>query len=82
MSAGERKPKPKPKPLIIVVNNRPVEMPDDEATGLEIKRQAGVPDDFTLYREHGGKLDEVADDERLKLHKDDRFRAVSGQDVS
>jgi len=72
----------KPKPVTIVVNNRPVDMPDDEATGLEIKRQAEVPDDFTLYREHGGKLEEVADDERLKLRKGERFRAVSGQDVS
>lgn len=75
-------PASKPKPTTIIVNNRPVEMPDDGATGLEIKRQAGVPDDFALYREHGGKLEEVADGEHLKLHNGDRFRAVSGQDVS
>lgn len=74
--------KPKPKPVTIVVNNRPVGMPDDEATGIEIKRQAGVPDDFVLYLEHGGKLEEVADAEQVKLHKGQRFRAVSGQDVS
>lgn len=75
-------PSAKSKPVTIIVNNRPVEMPDDDATGIEIKHEAGVPDDFALYREHGGKLEEVADDEHLKLHKGERFRAVSGQDVS
>jgi hypothetical protein len=73
---------PKPKPVTIEVNNRTVQMPDREATGTEIKHHAQVPAEFMLYREHGGKLEPVADDETIKLHDNERFRAVSGQDVS
>jgi hypothetical protein len=72
----------KAKSVTIIVNNRSVEMPDREATGSEIKQAAGVPSDFALFREHGGNLEPVADDETLKLHEHERFRAVSGQDVS
>jgi hypothetical protein len=73
---------PKPKAVTIVVNNRDVEMPDRDATGAQIKLQAGIPADFMLYREHGGGLEPVADDDAMKLHENERFRAVSGQDVS
>ncbi|MGA3361623.1 MAG: multiubiquitin domain-containing protein [Solirubrobacteraceae bacterium] len=71
-----------PKPVMITVNNRPVEMPTDDATGAEIKQHAEVPADFHLYSEHGQKLEPVGDDEQLELHDGERFRAVSGQDVS
>ena len=73
---------PKTKPVTIEVNNRTVQMPDRLATGAEIKRHAEVPTEFMLYREQGGKLEPVANDETIKLHDDERFRAVSGQDVS
>ncbi len=72
----------KQKSVTILVNNQAVEVPDREVTGLEIKRLAGVPDDFTLYRRRGSHLDEVADDETLKVHEHEEFVAVSGQDVS
>ncbi len=36
----------KQKSVTILVNNQAVEVPDREVTGLEIKRLAGVPDDF------------------------------------
>jgi hypothetical protein len=71
-----------PKPVTIFVNNREVEMPDRDATGSDIKRRAGVPPEFQLFREHGNKLEPVGDDEETKLHEGERFRAVSGQDVS
>jgi hypothetical protein len=73
---------PEQKPVTIFVNNRAVELPSREATGREIKDAAEVPADFTLYLEHGSNLTEVADDEVIKLHEHERFRAVSGQDVS
>ncbi len=73
---------PKPKPVTIEVNNRTVQMPDREATGADIKHHAQVPAEFMLYREQGGKLEPVADDTTIKLHDNERFRAVSGQDVS
>lgn len=73
---------PKPRPVTILVNNQPIEMPGPEVTGLEIKEAAGVPIDFTLYRRRGSHLDEVQNDEGVKIHEHEEFVAVSGQDVS
>jgi Multiubiquitin len=69
-------------PIEIFVNNKPVQVPHDELTGAEIKAAAGVPPDFSLFHEQGGKLIPVGDDETVKVHPNERFRAVSGQDVS
>lgn len=69
----------KPQKVTILVNNRPVTMPDDHATGSEIKAAAGVPPEFKLYDADG---DEIRNDKRIKLKKGDRFTAISGQDVS
>lgn len=82
MNASEDKLKEKdksPKTIRIFVNNQPVEMPDKNATGAEIKEKAGVPAGFKLFDADGR---EVADGETVKLKKDDRFTAISGQDVS
>lgn len=73
---------PKQKTVTIFVNNNPVELPDRETTGQEIKEKAGVPLDFTLYRKHGSSLDEVKNETILKVHEREHFVAVSGQDVS
>lgn len=67
------------KETTIFVNNRRVTMPDDHATGAEIKAAAGVPTDFKLYDEKGK---EIRPDETVKLKQDERFTAISGQDVS
>jgi len=72
----------KPKPVEIEVNNQPVEMPSHTETGLAIKEKAGVPADFILYIKHGKQLDEVSDNETIELHHEEKFIAVSGQDVS
>ncbi|HEX7244535.1 MAG TPA: multiubiquitin domain-containing protein [Solirubrobacterales bacterium] len=74
----EKKDKP-PKTIRIFVNNQPVEMPDKDATGAEIKERAGVPASFKLFDADGR---EIADGETVKLKKEDRFTAISGQDVS
>ncbi len=63
----------------ISVNNRPVVLPDDHATGAEIKSAAGVPAEFKLYDSKGH---EIGDDKRVKIKDGDRFTAISGQDVS
>jgi hypothetical protein len=73
---------PKPKTITIEVNNKPVEMPNRDATGAEIKHAAGVPLDFTLYLKRGHELDEIGNDDTVKLHEREQFVAVSGQDVS
>ena len=72
----------KAKMIPILVNNQPVELPEGEVTGLEIKQAAGVPTDFTLYHRRGSHLDEVADTAVVKIHPHEEFVAVSGQDVS
>ena len=67
------------KPVDIIVNNRTVQMPDDHATGAEIKLAAGVPANFQLFDDKGHPID---DDKKVRLHEGDQFTAISGQDVS
>ena len=72
----------KTKTVTIIVNNREVTIEDREVTGAEIKHAAEVPAEFQLFRERGDRLEQIADDEQIKVHKGEKFRAVSGQDVS
>jgi hypothetical protein len=75
---GQEQDKPKAETTIFV-NNRPVTMPGDHATGAEIKAAADVPPDFKLYDEKGK---EIASDRQVRLKDAERFTAISGQDVS
>lgn len=80
MNAPANKDHPdRPHPVTISVNRRKVEMPDNHATGLEIKGAADVPETFKLFDHHG---DEVANDQDIKIHNNEKFTAISGQDVS
>jgi hypothetical protein len=72
----------KPKTITVFVNNREVELPDKDETGAEVKAAAGVPAEFQLFHEHGKKLEPVPNDEPIKVHNNERFRAVSGQEVA
>lgn len=65
--------------VLIYVNNREVRMPGKEATGAEIKAQAGVPQDFKLYGPGG---EPIGDGRHIELREGERFTAISGQDVS
>jgi Multiubiquitin len=65
--------------VTILVNNRPVEVPGHEVTGAQIKHAAGVPADFKLYGPEGS---EIADGQTVRVRHDERFTAISGQDVS
>ena len=65
--------------VTILVNNRAVEVPGHEVTGAQIKHPAGVPADFKLYGPDGT---EIADGHTVKVKHDERFTAISGQDVS
>jgi len=82
MSEQAAEAKSQQKTVTIEVNNKPFEAPKSTLTGAEIKALAGVPPDFQLYRLHGKNLEPVANDDAIKLHEGERFRAVSGQDVS
>lgn len=70
---------PKDHPVTIQVNRRDVVVPDDNVTGLQIKGAAQVPDTFKLFDPKG---DEVANDATIHVHTNERFTAISGQDVS
>lgn len=72
----------KPKAVTIFVNNKAVEVPDRDTTGQKIKELAGVPLDFTLYRKQGDNLEEIRNEDPVKVHERETFLAVSGQDVS
>jgi hypothetical protein len=77
-TSSEQKPE-KPKTVEILVNNKVVELPDREVTGAEIKLAAGVPSEFKLY-DHKGS--EITDDQQVRIHPQEKFTAISGQDVS
>ena len=68
-----------PKAVKILVNNRAVDVPGHEVTGAQIKQAAEVPADFKLYGPDGS---EIADGQSVKVKHDERFTAISGQDVS
>jgi len=80
VQAHPQKAKPeKPKPITILVNNKTVNLSDRHTTGAEIKEAAGIPSDFKLY---GPKGDEISNDQEINAHPNERFTAISGQDVS
>jgi acetoacetate decarboxylase len=66
-------------PVVISVNNKHVEVPGADVTGLQIKEAAKVPGDFQLFDHKGAP---VADEEHIRVHKGEKFTAISGQDVS
>jgi len=68
-----------PKAVEILVNNRTVEVAGHEVTGAQIKHAAEVPADFKLYGPDGT---EITDGQTVKVKHDERFTAISGQDVS
>jgi hypothetical protein len=79
---------PKPKPTTILVNEQPVHMPDDHATGLEIKQHAidagvKIEIDFILVEElKNGRTQNVGNDDEIKLKGSSRFTANDGDDNS
>lgn len=76
MNAPADKPK---KTITIFVNNQPVEIEKGRVTGAEIKRLAGVPAEFKLYSEKGKQ---ISDTEEVEVKDEEKFTAISGQDVS
>lgn len=68
-----------PHPVTILVNRRDVQLPDNHATGLQIKDAADVPTTFKLFDPRG---DEIQNDQQIRVHEHERFTAISGQDVS
>jgi hypothetical protein len=76
------------KTVTVKVNNNPVTFQDHKTNGLEIKRSAiqqgvSIQEDFNIFRVNGGgKLDPIADNENVTLHKNEEFRATAPDDNS
>jgi hypothetical protein len=66
----------KAKTLTFTVNNQPFTTSSHELTGLEIKTLAGLPPDYELFAIKGAKSTPVANDDRVRLHKGEEFRAI------
>jgi hypothetical protein len=78
----------KVKQVAIVVNRKEVLLPAKEATGAEIKQAAIAQGDTTvrpdsrLFRREGDSWDFVPDNETIKVHDGERFRAQGKQEDS
>ena len=57
-------------PVTILVDDQPVTLPKDHATGREIKAAAGVAEDLQL---HGPGGEPIANDERVALQENEHF---------
>ncbi|AKJ11582.1 hypothetical protein ABB07_16540 [Streptomyces incarnatus] len=79
---------PRPHPITVTVNGQPVELPDREVTGLEIKQAAGaqglpVDDRFQLsVRRGNGRYEVVDDSDQIRVHAHQEFLAVPPDDNS
>jgi len=82
---SEHKP---PQPIEIIVNGKPVNVPDSDVTGLEIKQAAiaqglNIQLDFLVFRDlSNGQQVAVKDDEPLKVHHKERFDILCNDDHS
>jgi hypothetical protein len=71
----------------VEVNNQPVELPDREVTGLEIKQAAigqgvDIQLSFALSVKRGDRYAPVGDDDRVRPHDGEKFLAVAPDDNS
>ncbi len=72
----------------ILVNEKPVHVEGRRQTGLSVKEAAiqqkvPIERDFVLSIERGGgKTELVGDDQRIKVHKGERFLAIPNDDNS
>ncbi len=77
----------RPRTIRITVNRQPVDLPDREITGLEIKQAAieqgvQIQVGFQLSVKHGDRYEVVGDTDRIKIHENEEFLAVAPDDNS
>jgi hypothetical protein len=77
------------KEVTVEVNNKPVVLPDNDVTGLQIKEAAknqgvAIELDFLLMLEgHGGHdARQIDNDETIKVNKNSAFTCNDGEDDS
>lgn len=78
---------PQPHSVKITVNNKPVVLPSADTTGLAIKEAAvaqgvQIQVSFKLYLIKGHEQVPIANDEPVKAHEHEQFRAVAPDDNS
>jgi multiubiquitin len=62
--------------ITIFVNNQPVKTTEHELTGTQIKTLAGIPPEYELFRVEGKNSVPVGNDDRVRLHENEHFRAI------
>ncbi len=77
----------RPHTVEIIVNTKPVELPEREVTGLEIKQAAiaqgvDIQVTFQLSVRHGGHYKVVGDTDPVKVHHHQDFLCVDKDDNS
>ncbi|KPM52733.1 hypothetical protein ACG83_24980 [Frankia sp. R43] len=77
----------RPPRIPVTVNRQPVELPDKEMTGLEIKKEAikqgvAIEVGFQLSVRHGQHYQVVGDSDLVKVHPKLEFIAVAPDDNS
>ena len=80
-------PAPPQKPVSILVNKKPVSLPDHKTTGLQIKQAAiaqavSIQLNFALFRVTGGTQHPVGDADEITVHDGQEFRAIAPDDNS
>ena len=62
--------------ITIYVNNRPFRTAEHELTGAQIKALASIPLEYELFRVEGQNSIPVGNDEPVRLHENQHFRAI------
>ncbi|MER7007488.1 multiubiquitin domain-containing protein [Dactylosporangium sp. NPDC000555] len=76
-----------PRTVEVIVNTKPVEVPEREVTGLEIKQAAiaqgvDIQLTFQLSVHHGGKYHVIGDTDTVRVHRHEDFLCVDKDDNS
>ena len=62
--------------ITIYVNNQPFKTAARELSGTQIKELSGIPPEYELFRVDGQNSIPVGNDERVRLHENEQFRAI------
>jgi hypothetical protein len=76
-----------PKTVSVVFNNQTIEIPKGEHTGAQIKAFAiaagiAIQPNFPLAVKHGNRFENVGDTDVVKVHANQEFTSVAGDDNS
>lgn len=77
----------KPRTVQVTVNNQPVQLPEHEQTGLQIKLAAieqgvAIRPTFQLSVKRGQRYEVIGDADRVEVHHGEQFLAVAPDDNS